>query len=182
MLDTLGYTEFMKILVTGGAGFIGSHITNFFLSMNYSVTVLDNFSTGNKENLDIRPNLELVEGSITNYQLVDTIMSRVDICFHLAAAVGVKNIVDNPIISFETNVIGSEIVLKSASRYGVRTILTSSSEIYGKNPKQPLTENSDRVLGSPQVDRWNRAYNWNFQNRKRKTWWLEIDFNIIKGF
>jgi UDP-glucose 4-epimerase len=144
----------MKILITGGAGFIGSHLSESLISEGNQVIALDNQSTGSASNLKSNSNLEIVEGSILDSKLVDSLMSKVTVCFHLAAALGVKNIVEYPFESLETNIKGSEIVLNSATKHEVRTLLASSSEIYGKNPNQPLSEDSDRVLGSPKVARW----------------------------
>jgi UDP-glucose 4-epimerase len=144
----------MRILITGGAGFIGSHLSELLISEGNQVIALDNQSTGSASNLKSNSDLEIVEGSILDSNLVDSLMSKVTVCFHLAAALGVKNIVDYPLESLETNIKGSEIVLNSATKHKVRTLLASSSEIYGKNPNQPLSEDSDRVLGSPKVARW----------------------------
>ena len=144
----------MKILITGGAGFIGSHLAELLISEGNQVIALDNQSTGSASNLKSNSNLEVVEGSILDSKLVDSLMPKVTVCFHLAAALGVKNIVEYPLESLETNIKGSEIVLNSATKHEVRTLLASSSEIYGKNPNQPLSEDSDRVLGSPKVARW----------------------------
>ena len=144
----------MKILITGGAGFIGSHLSELLISEGNQVVALDNQSTGSISNLKSNNNLEIVEGSILDSNLVDSLMSKVTVCFHLAAALGVKNIVEHPLESLETNIKGSEIVLNAATKHQVRTLLASSSEVYGKNPNQPLTEDSDRVLGSPKVARW----------------------------
>ena len=144
----------MKILITGGAGFIGSHLSELLISEGNQVVALDNQSTGSAKNLNPSSNLEVIEGSILDSKLVDTLMSKATVCFHLAAALGVKNIVEYPLQSLETNIKGSEIVLNAATKYQVRTLLASSSEVYGKNPNQPLTEDSDRVLGSPKVARW----------------------------
>jgi UDP-glucose 4-epimerase len=144
----------MVILLTGGAGFIGSHLSELLISEGNKVIALDNQSTGSISNLKSNSNLEIVEGSILDSKLVDSLMSKVTVCFHLAAALGVKNIVEYPLESLETNIKGSEIVLNAATKYEVRTLLASSSEIYGKNANQPLSEDSDRVLGSPKVARW----------------------------
>ena len=144
----------MKILITGGAGFIGSHLSELLISEGNQVIALDNQSTGSAKNLNPSSNLEVIKGSILDSNLVDSLMSKVTVCFHLAAALGVKNIVEYPLQSLETNIKGSEIVLNAATKYQVRTLLASSSEVYGKNPNQPLTEDSDRVLGSPKVARW----------------------------
>ena len=144
----------MKILITGGAGFIGSHLAELLISEGNQVIALDNQSTGSAKNLNPSSNLEVIKGSILDSNLVDSLMSKVTASFHLAAALGVKNIVEYPLESLETNIKGSEIVLNAATKYQVRTLLASSSEVYGKNPNQPLTEDSDRVLGSPKVARW----------------------------
>jgi UDP-glucose 4-epimerase len=144
----------MKILITGGAGFIGSHLSELLISEGNQVIALDNQSTGSVKNLNPSSNLEVINGSILDSDLVDSLMSKVTVCFHLAAALGVKNIIEHPLESLETNVKGSEIVLNLATKYQVRTLLASSSEVYGKNPNQPLSEDSDRVLGSPKVARW----------------------------
>lgn len=144
----------MKILITGGAGFIGSHLADLLTANGNQVIVLDNNSTGSNKNLTSNANLEFIEGSILDEKLIDSVMSQVSVCYHLAASLGVKNIIDHPLESFETNIKGSEIVLNSAARYKVRTLLASSSEVYGKNPSQPLSEESDRLLGSPKIARW----------------------------
>ena len=144
----------MKILITGGVGFIGSHLAELLISEGNQVIALDNQSTGSAKNLNPSSNLEVIKGSILDSNLVDSLMSKVTVSFHLAAALGVKNIVEYPLESLETNIKGSEIVLNAATKYQVRTLLASSSEVYGKNPNQPLTEDSDRVLGSPKVARW----------------------------
>lgn len=147
----------MRILITGGAGFIGSHLTEGFLKKGDSVIVLDNLSTGRYDN--VRPLLnnkyfEFVEGDILNAVLVDKLVEKVDIVFHLAAAVGVDLIVKKPLESFTTNIKGSEVVLDAALRYRKKILITSSSEIYGKNINGPLKENDDRILGSPLKTRW----------------------------
>jgi UDP-glucose 4-epimerase len=144
-------------LVTGGAGFIGSHLTEALLGRGGEVTVLDDFSTGRIENvahLSRHPRFHLVTGTILNESLVDKLMERVDAVFHLAAAVGVELIVKNPLQSLVTNIRGSEIVLEMAYRYRKRVLITSTSEIYGKNMNGPLKEDEDRILGSPLKSRW----------------------------
>ena len=147
----------MKILITGGAGFIGSHLTQYLLSQDQQVVVLDDFSGAGEENLkQIREsnNLSFIKGSILDQELVTKLLKDVTHCYHLAAALGVEKINNDPITSFETNFKGSEIVLNAAANVGARTLLASSSEVYGKNPKMPLKEDSDRVLGSPEISRW----------------------------
>jgi UDP-glucose 4-epimerase len=147
----------MKFLITGGAGFIGSHLVNYLIARDKRVLVLDDLSGSSGENLDKKinsSNLEVVGGSILNETLVKKLMSGVTHCYHLAASLGVEKINDDPIKSLEVNLKGSEIVLKAAADLRIRTLLASSSEIYGKNPNMPLSEESDRVLGSPEIARW----------------------------
>ena len=147
----------MKYLVTGGAGFIGSHLAEALVEGKNEIVVLDDFSTGNRKNLDAVSDLDqvrVIEGSILDAQLVDLLVKECDGVFHLAAAVGVKKILDDPIGSLKTNVEGSENVLVSATKHKKRVLLASTSEIYGKNDSGPLTEESDRILGSPLLSRW----------------------------
>ena len=147
----------MKALITGGAGFIGSHLTEALLRRGDSVTVLDNLSTGRYENLahlDGHPGLQLVVGTILNETLVDKLAERCDAVFHLAAAVGVELIIKKPLESMMTNIRGSEVVLEMAHRYRRKVLIASTSEIYGKNSQGPLREETDRVLGSPLKTRW----------------------------
>jgi len=147
----------MKILITGGAGFIGSHLTEYLLSQDQQVVILDDFSGAGEEGLKQTResnNLSIIKGSILDQELVTKLLKEVTHCYHLAAALGVEKINNEPIISFETNLKGSQIVLNAAANIGVRTLLASSSEVYGKNPNMPLKEESDRVLGSPQIARW----------------------------
>jgi len=147
----------MRCLVTGGAGFIGSHVADSILGAKHQVTALDNVSTGSRDNvahLFDNPAFSLVEGSIMDAGLVDRLAAEHDVVIHLAAAVGVKLIVDKPLESLLTNIRGTENVLDAAARYGRRTLLTSTSEIYGKNATGPVAEDADRILGSPFVARW----------------------------
>lgn len=147
----------MRVLVTGGAGFIGSHLCEALLARGDNVTALDNISTGRFENvahLSENPNFELVVGSILQYSLVDKLVERCDVIYHLAAAVGVSLIVENPLESMTTNIKGTEIVFEMANRYRKKTLVTSTSEIYGKNSDGPLKEEDDRILGSPLKSRW----------------------------
>lgn len=147
----------MRVLITGGAGFIGSHLTEELLSRGHEVTILDNLSTGRLENiahLKSNPNFHLVIGDILNEFLVDKYVERADWIFHLAAAVGVQLIVKDPLGSLMTNIKGSEIVLESVYRYHRKVLITSTSEIYGKNTSGPLKEEDDRILGSPLKSRW----------------------------
>ncbi|MBI3616109.1 MAG: GDP-mannose 4,6-dehydratase [Candidatus Omnitrophica bacterium] len=144
-------------LITGGAGFIGSHLSDLLLSQGAQVTVIDDFSTGRLENvahLDGHANFHLVTGSILNEILMDKLVERVDGVLHLAAAVGVDLIVKKPLQSLATNIRGSEVVLEMAYRYRKKVLITSTSEIYGKNTNGPLKEDEDRILGSPLKSRW----------------------------
>lgn len=147
----------MKLLITGGAGFIGSHLSTRLIEIGHSVIALDNLSTGSAENiagLMGNSNFEFVQGSILDETLIQTLMARVDGCMHLGAALGVQRILERPYESLVANTHGSEIAIKAAAELGKRFFLASTSELYGKNPKQPLTEESDRVIGSPQLVRW----------------------------
>ena len=147
----------MKFLLTGGAGFIGSHLTDRLISDGHEVTVLDIFSTGRAENLAhlaTNKSLTLVEGSILDKPLLGKLTEETDYVFHLAAAVGVFNIVDNPLESLLTNVRGTENALEAANKYKKPFFLTSSSEVYGKNSADSLSEGDDRIVGTPTMLRW----------------------------
>ncbi len=147
----------MRALITGGAGFIGSHLAETLLQQGHEVVALDNLSTGRVENLTsfrTHDRFQLVIGSILDERLVDKFVERCDVVFHLAAAVGVQLIVDHPLESLTTNIRGSEIVLEMAHRYHKKLLITSTSEIYGKNANGPLKEDEDRILGSPLKSRW----------------------------
>src|SRR5947209_3151779 len=147
----------MRALITGGAGFIGSHLGDALLARGDSVIALDNLATGRHDNIREHigdPRFEFVMGSVINADLVDDLVARADVIFHLAAAVGVKLIVERPLESLVTNIRGSEIILEKAHKYGRKVLITSTSEIYGKSPNIPMHEDSDRLLGSPLVGRW----------------------------
>lgn len=145
----------MHVLVTGGAGFIGSHLADFYLSEGHQVSVLDNLSTGNLANIKpILQNINFVNGDIRDPKTVDGLISDSDLVLHMAAYLGVKNIMENTLESIESNFMGSNVVLKAATKYKKRIILASTSEVYGKNTCQPLNEESDRVIGAPQMIRW----------------------------
>ncbi len=147
----------MKLLITGGAGFIGSHLCDRAIKQGDSVIALDDLSSGSEKNLSQiadNPNFQFVRGSILNESLVSELVRSVDGVMHFAAAVGVQKILDDPRGSLITNIHGTENILGNAARYKKKSILASSSEIYGKNSLMPLTEESDRVLGSPLMERW----------------------------
>ena len=147
----------MKYLITGGAGFVGSHLADALVGRGDSVVVLDNLSTGASGNLAGvlgSPLFKYVSGSILDEALVEELVGSVDQVLHLAAAVGVFNIVDRPLESLTTNVRGTENVLAACKKFGKPILITSSSEIYGKNSSGPLNEESDRIIGSPLKSRW----------------------------
>ena len=146
-----------KYLVTGGAGFIGSHLVDALVSGGHTVIVLDDLSTGRHDNLRQHAgstSVEFVLGSILNEALVDDVVRRVDVVLHFAAAVGVNLIVERPLESLATNIRGSEIVLEKCHKYGRKVLVASTSEIYGKNTSNALSEEDDRILGSPLKTRW----------------------------
>jgi UDP-glucose 4-epimerase len=145
----------MKVFITGGAGFIGSHLCDSLLAEGKEVTILDNLSTGSKKNIaHLEGKIEVFQGDIRDQKLVESLVENCDLILHMAAALGVDNILENPIESTSTNFHGSEVVLNAAVKHDKRIIIASTSEIYGKNPKQPLSETDDRVIGAPQKLRW----------------------------
>jgi UDP-glucose 4-epimerase len=145
----------MKVFITGGAGFIGSHLSDALVAEGKEVTILDNLSTGSEKNIaHLEGKIKIFQGDIRDQKLVESLVKNCDLVLHMAAALGVDNILENPIESISTNYFGSEIVLNAATKYDKRIIIASTSEIYGKNPKQPLSETDDRVVGTPQRLRW----------------------------
>ncbi|MEA2272792.1 MAG: UDP-glucose 4-epimerase [Solirubrobacteraceae bacterium] len=147
----------MRYLITGGAGFIGSHVVDALVARGDQVVVLDDLSTGRLSNIQhvmSPPQVEFVEGTMLDADLVDDCMRSVDACFHLASAVGVQLIIQRPLDSLLTNVRGNDIVLSAAARHHRRVLFTSTSEVYGKHSAGALREDSDRVLGSPFKSRW----------------------------
>lgn len=149
----------MRTLITGGAGFIGSHLAEHLVGTGHTIVVLDDLSTGQLANLANLPegSLEFVQGSITDKPLVDELTSRVDEVYHLAAAVGVFTIQQRTLESLRVNLYGTETVVEAAARHGVRLLVASTSEIYGKNTKVGLREDDDRIMGSPLKSRWSYA-------------------------
>jgi UDP-glucose 4-epimerase len=145
----------MRVFITGGAGFIGSHLADHYVAAGDQVTVLDNFSTGSKTNLaHLEGKVTTVDGDIRNIELVESLTKDAGLVLHMAAALGVNTILESPLESMSTNIAGSEVVLNAAAKFNKRIIIASTSEIYGKNPKQPLSETDDRVVGAPQKIRW----------------------------
>lgn len=149
----------MRILITGGAGFIGSTLAERLAERGDEVVVLDDLTTGDRDNLDaIDPKLlTFIEGSVLDEELVDRLVGDCDQAFHLAAAVGVHNIVNEPLRSLRTNLHGTEVVLEACARARIRVLIASTSEIYGKNASDSLHEDADRIYGSPLLTRWSYA-------------------------
>lgn len=146
-----------RILITGGAGFIGSHLSEALVHRGYHVVAIDNLSTGRLENIaHLRPlpSFQFVRENITNSQVLDRLTSEADLVIHLAAAVGVKLIVEDPVRTINTNIIGTEAVLTAANRYGCKVLLASTSEVYGKGVKVPFQEEDDCLMGATANSRW----------------------------
>ena len=172
----------MKALITGGAGFIGSHLADCLLARGDHVVLLDDLSTGrlsNIEHLDSRPDVEFVLGSILDAELVDHVVSRVDTVFHLAAAVGVNLIVEKPLESLITNIRGTETVVEKVHKFGKRVLVMSTSEIYGKNTSDSLSEEDDRILGSPLKSRWSYSEAKAIDEILAYTYWREKGLETV---
>lgn len=148
-----------RALITGGAGFIGSHLAEYLLDEAYDVCVLDDLSTGSVGNLAHidTDDLSIVNGDVVDRAVIDRLVRDCDIVFHLAASVGVRRVVDLPIESISINITGTEVVLEAAARWGKRTIIASTSEVYGKSTKVPFSEDDDLVLGPTHNVRWGYA-------------------------
>ena len=150
----------MQYLITGGAGFIGSHVADALVGRGDEVVILDDFSTGSRANvahLADNDAVTIVQGSVLDAKLVDGLMASVDVCLHLASAVGVQLIVTQPLATLQGNVRGNDIVISSAAVRGRRLLFTSTSEVYGKNSAGALSEDADRIVGSPFKSRWSYA-------------------------
>ncbi len=151
----------MKVFITGGAGFIGSHLADAHLKKGDTVVALDDFSTGLRESiehLEQNDNFQIVEGTVLDVATVEPLMQDCDICYHLAAAVGVYTIVEKPLNSLMTNIKGTEVVLEVADRYKKRILVASTSEVYGKSNKFPFSEKDDTIMGATDKSRWSYAY------------------------
>jgi len=145
----------VRYLITGGAGFIGSHLTQVLIDRGNQVTVVDNLSTGNLENLsDVLEKIRYINGDILEKNIMEKIVSECDYVIHLAAALGVLKIVNNPLSSLKTNLQGTEVILELADKHKKPVLVASTSEIYGKNKKIPLNEEDDRIIGHPLKSRW----------------------------
>lgn len=177
----------MKILITGGAGFIGSHLTDRLVKDGHHITILDNLSTGRKENLSAHldgDKVEFIEGSILDLLLLDKLIKESDYVFHLAAAVGVFNIVNHPLDSLKTNIRGTENVLESAHNYSKPVFITSSSEVYGKNISDSLRESDDRITGTPIKLRWSYSEAKAIDESLAYAYWVEkqLETRMVRLF
>jgi UDP-glucose 4-epimerase len=150
----------MHALITGGAGFIGSHLAEALLAQGHRVTAVDNLSTGRHQNIEslaANPQFQFVYETVTNETVMDRLVSECDVIFHLAAAVGVELIVKDPVKTIETNLEGTEVVLKLGRRYRKKALIASTSEVYGKSADLPFQEEADRVMGPTTKSRWSYA-------------------------
>ena len=169
-------------LVTGGAGFIGSHLTQALLKRGHRVTVLDDLSTGRRDNLnglESNPDFKLVLGTVLNAAVVGELVAQCDIVYHMAAAVGVSYVIDNPLESLRTNTKGTENVFEAANKSKRKVILASTSEVYGKSDKQSLKEDDDRVLGSTFISRWGYSCSKAFDEFLALAYWREKKLPVV---
>jgi UDP-glucose 4-epimerase len=177
----------MRILITGGAGFIGSHLTDRLVADGHQITILDNLATGRKENLSAHldgTSVTFIEGSILDLPLLDGLIKETEYVFHLAAAVGVFNIVNHPLDSLMTNIRGTENVLEAAQKYSKPVFVTSSSEVYGKNASDSLKESDDRILGAPVTLRWSYSEAKAIDESLAYAFWVEkkLETRIVRFF
>ena len=177
----------MRILITGGAGFIGSHLTDRLVADGHQITILDNLATGRKENLSAHlggNSVSFTEGSILDLELLDGLIKDTEYVFHLAAAVGVFNIVNHPLDSLMTNIRGTENVLEAAHKYSKPVFVTSSSEVYGKNISDSLKESDDRILGAPITLRWSYSEAKAIDESLAYAYWVEkkLETRIVRFF
>lgn len=176
--------NFNKVLITGGSGLIGSHLAEQLLPFSKQILIIDDFSTGSARNVSKianNPKLSIFEGSITDQSFLKFHFKDVDLCIHLAASLGVNRILEQGRISYETNVHGTENVVRAAAEFGAKLFFASTSEIYGKNPIQPLNEESDRVLGSPLNVRWSYSEAKALDESLIQIYKQEKDLNFVIG-
>lgn len=150
----------LPILVTGGAGFIGSHLAQRLLAEGNRVVVLDDFSTGSRANLESfagHPGLTVIESKVSEFRDLDQLVSRCSAIYHLAAAVGVELVIQSPLRAIQTNLRETEVILEAASRHRTPTLLASTSEVYGKSQKPAFSEGDDLLIGPPHLGRWSYA-------------------------
>lgn len=175
-------TQKSTYLITGGAGFIGSHLSEYLLQQGHRVFALDNLSTGSQDNIRhllSHPDFHFVRDDIMNTMVLDRLASESQIIIHLAAAVGVQLIVDKPVHTIETNIMGSEIVLKTALRYGCRVLMASTSEVYGKGTKIPFYEGDDVLLGTTDKSRWAYAASKMVDEFLGLAYWQEYGLEVV---
>ena len=177
----------MRTVITGGAGFIGSHLTDYLLALGDSVTVFDDLSTGTLDNLNEakkNPNFRFIEGTILDKAAVHNAIAGADRVFHLAAAVGVQLIVEQPLASLRTNIHGTEHVLDAVKSAGANLLLASTSEVYGKNSSDALHEESDRILGDALKSRWTYAAAKGIDEAFAHAYWSEfgVPVSIVRLF
>jgi len=177
----------MRMLVTGGAGFIGSHLSEALLERGHEVWALDDLSTGRLENLatfERHSRFRFLEGDVTDPALMKGLIAQCDQVFHLAAAVGVKYVLENPLRSLITNIRGSEVVLEAASEHNRRVILFSSSEVYGKGMTVPFAEDDDRVLGPTHILRWSYACGKSVDESLAQAYWQQrqLPVTVVRCF
>jgi len=178
------YRNDMKALVTGGAGFIGSHLAQRLVRDGNNVVVVDNLSTGNLANiaaLEGKFNFEFVKGDIGNAGLMESLAGRCETVFHLAAAVGVQLIADSPVHTIETNIAGTQVVLEAANKFKSRIFLASTSEVYGKSEAVPFREEDDIVLGSTSMPRWAYACSKAIDEFLGFAFYQEYGLNVVVG-
>jgi UDP-glucose 4-epimerase len=174
----------MRVLITGGAGFIGSHLAGKLLAAGDKIAVIDNLSTGSLLNINsFRDNgdLTFIEGDICNSGLMDGLVQQCDVIYHLAAAVGVRLIAEDPVHTIETNIGGTEIVLNAANKFGKKILIASSSEVYGKSESVPFREEDDIVLGSTSVTRWSYACSKAIDEFLGLAFYQQYGLNVVIG-
>lgn len=172
----------MRALITGGAGFVGSHLAEYLLAQGHEVSIVDDLSTGRLENIEplrANPKFHFAIDTICNDIVMDRLASECDIIYHLAAAVGVEMIVRSPVHTIETNIMGTAAVFRVANRYRKKVILTSTSEIYGKSEKTPFTEEDDRVLGPTTKSRWSYSTSKAVDEFLALAYWRERGLPIV---
>ena len=177
-------TNCKKALITGGAGFIGSHLAERLLKDGQEVVVVDNLSTGSLKNIEgfkSNPKFDFVEGDILNAGLMEELVEQSEIVYHLAAAVGVKLIVEQPVHTIETNITGTEVVLDVVNKFGKKILIASSSEVYGKNEAVPFREDDDIVLGSTSVSRWSYACTKAIDEFLALAFYQQYGLNVVIG-
>ena len=172
----------MNVLVTGGCGFIGSHLAEKLLSIGHEVYIIDDLSTGSIDNikhLRTNPKFHLNTDTITNESLLSSVIDKVDVIYHLAAAVGVQLVVNSPIKTIQTNINGTEAVLKAAAKENKKVLIASTSEVYGKGEKIPYKEDDNLLIGAPTLGRWSYACSKAMDEFLAIAYWKEKKLPVI---